>query len=218
MEVWTQARYARNKHLRWSWAEAKRPPKKTVRSQSNDQLRPHHENGDNSRASLSWHTIFINASNNVSFEPCSILCNNLNGKRIWKRIDTCICITEPLCCTPETNTTLFFFFFFFNLFIFCCVGSSLPPAGFLQLRWVGAPLRCGARASHCGGFSCCGARALGAWASVVVARGLSSCGSQAELLRGMWDLPRPGLEPVSPDLAGRFLTPAPPGKSLTQHC
>ena len=31
---------------------------------------------------------------------------------------------------------------------------------------------CGARASHCGGLSCCGAQALGAWASVVVVRGL----------------------------------------------
>ena len=30
---------------------------------------------------------------------------------------------------------------------------------------------------------CCGARALGAWASVVVARGLSSCGSWALELR-----------------------------------
>ena len=30
----------------------------------------------------------------------------------------------------------------------------------------------------------------------------------------MWDLPRPGLEPVSPALAGGFLTPGPPGKSL----
>ena len=43
-------------------------------------------------------------------------------------------------------------------------------------------------------------------------RRLSSCGSQAQLLRGMWDLPGPGLEPVSPALAGRFLTTAPPGK------
>ena len=41
---------------------------------------------------------------------------------------------------------------------------------------------------------------------------LSSCGSRAELLRGMWDLPRPGLEPASPALAGRFSTTAPPGK------
>ena len=30
--------------------------------------------------------------------------NNLNGERIFKRIDLCICITESLCCTPETNT------------------------------------------------------------------------------------------------------------------
>ena len=45
-------------------------------------------------------------------------------------------------------------------------------------------------------------------------RRLSSCGSQAQLLRGMWDLPRPGLEPVSPALAGRFSTTAPPGKPL----
>ena len=62
--------------------------------------------------------------------------------------------------------------------------------------------------------------------SVVVARGLSSCGSQAlehglrscgaraSLLRGMWDLPGPGFEPVSPALAGGFSTTAPPGKSM----
>ena len=43
-------------------------------------------------------------------------------------------------------------------------------------------------------------------------RRLSNCGSRAQLLRGMWYLPRPGLEPVSPALAGRFLTTAPPGK------
>ena len=91
---------------------------------------------------------------------------------------------------------------------------------------MGATLRCGAQASHCGGFSCCRAWTLGTRTSVVVARGLSSCGSwalecrlsncgaQALLLRGMWDLPGPGLEPVSPALAGGFLTTVPPGKSL----
>ena len=45
-------------------------------------------------------------------------------------------------------------------------------------------------------------------------RRLSSCGSWAQPLRGMWDLPRAGLEPVSPALAGRFSTTAPPGKPL----
>ena len=43
-------------------------------------------------------------------------------------------------------------------------------------------------------------------------RRLSNCGSRAQLLRGMWDPPRPGLEPVSPALADRFSTTAPPGK------
>ena len=39
-------------------------------------------------------------------ELCSVFCSNLNGKRIWKRMDICIRITESLCCTPETITTL----------------------------------------------------------------------------------------------------------------
>ena len=47
-------------------------------------------------------------------------------------------------------------------------------------------------------------------------RRLSSCSSRAQLLHGMWDLPRPGLEPVSPALAGGFSTTAPPGKPNLQ--
>ena len=43
---------------------------------------------------------------------------------------------------------------------------------------------------------------------------LSNCGSRAQPLHGMWDLPGPGLEPVSPALAGGFSTTAPPGKPL----
>ena len=43
-------------------------------------------------------------------------------------------------------------------------------------------------------------------------RRLSNCGLRAQLLRGMRDPPRPGLEPVSPALAGRVSTTAPPGK------
>ena len=43
-------------------------------------------------------------------------------------------------------------------------------------------------------------------------RRLSSCGSRAQLLLGMWDLHRPGLEPTSHALADRLSTTAPPGK------
>ena len=46
-------------------------------------------------------------------------------------------------------------------------------------------------------------------------RRLSSCGSRTQSPRGMWDPPRPGLEPVSPALAGRFPTTASPGKPLS---
>ena len=58
-------------------------------------------------------------------------------------------------------------------------------------------------------------------------RRLSSCGTWAQLPRGMWDPPRSGLKPVSPALAARLSTTAPPGKpcafflfipSLQQHC
>ena len=45
-------------------------------------------------------------------------------------------------------------------------------------------------------------------------RRLSNRGSRAQSLHGMWDLPRPGLKPVSPALAGRLPTTAPPGKPL----
>ena len=32
------------------------------------------------------------------------------------------------------------------------------------------------------------------------------------MLQGMWDLPGPGMEPVSPALGGGFFTTEPPGK------
>ena len=78
---------------------------------------------------------------------------------------------------PSTKCLIFYAFFphkFIYLFVFGCIGSSLLCACFLQLWQAGATLRCGAWASHCSGFSCCGAWALGTWASVVVARRLQS--------------------------------------------
>ena len=48
-------------------------------------------------------------------------------------------------------------------------------------------------------------------ASVVAAWALSSCGTQAWMFHSMWSLPGPGIEPVSPALAGGFLFTVPPG-------
>jgi len=41
---------------------------------------------------------------------------------------------------------------------------------------------------------------------------LSGCGAQALWLCGIWDLPRSGIGPVSPALAGKFFTTELPGK------
>ena len=43
--------------------------------------------------------------------------------------------------------------------------------------------------------------------------GFSSCDTQTQLPRGTWNLPRPGIKPVSPALAGGSLTTEPPEKS-----
>ena len=146
----------------------------------------------------------------------------IHYKQIRKQIMLIFCYSSAVQHPPER---LLFYFKFIYLFLFGCVGSLLH-AGFLQLWRVGATLRCGTWASHCGGFFCCGAQALGVRASVVPAcrlnscgsqaleHRLSSCGAQAQLLHGMWDLPGPGLETVSPALTGRLLTTAPPGKYL----
>ena len=109
----------------------------------------------------------------------------------------------------SVDCLLTFFFFFFILFIYL----------FLFLAVLG--LRFCARAvSSCGkwGPLLIAVRGLLTIATSPVAehrlqtRRLSNCGSQAQPLCGMWDLPRPGLEPMSPALAGRFSTTAPPGK------
>ena len=72
----------------------------------------------------------------------------------------------------------------------------------------GFTLQCGGRDSHCGGFSC-EVQTLGVWVSVVlVHRPSCLC---------MWDLPRPGIEPTSPALAGEFLTNGSPGKPQNRN-
>ena len=39
-------------------------------------------------------------------ELCSMLCASLDRRAVWGRMDTCICIAESLCCSPDTITTM----------------------------------------------------------------------------------------------------------------
>ena len=117
------------------------------------------------------------------------------------------------------SISLFFFNKFIYLFIYlvwllwvfvAAHGLSLVAAsrGYSQLRCTGFSLQghllLWSTGSRRTGFRSCGSRAL--------ERSLSSCGAQAQLLHDMWDLPGPGLEPMSPAWAGRFSTTAPPRK------
>ena len=98
----------------------------------------------------------------------------------------------------------FIYLFLAVLVLHCCTDFCLVVAtrGYSRV--------CSPWMSHCSGFSC-GVWAPDGQASVVVVRGLSSCGSWA-LLRGIWDLPRAGIDPSA--LGGGFFTTEPPGKPL----
>ena len=79
----------------------------------------------------------------------------------------------------------------------CCAGFSLVAVvgGCSSLQGMGFSLRWLLLLRGAGSGAC----------------GLSNWGKWAKLLLGMWDLPGPGTEPVSPASAGGFLTTEPPG-------
>ena len=98
------------------------------------------------------------------------------------------------------NKCIYLFIYFWLRWVFVAArGLSLVVAsrGYSLLR--------------CAGFAL---RWLLLWSMGSRHAGFSSCGARAQLLHGTWDLPGPGLKPVSPALTGRFLTTAPPGKSF----
>ena len=87
----------------------------------------------------------------------------------------------------------------FSLFFFVVILYFFLAA--LSLHW------CTRAFSSCSEWrllSSCGTWTLGRVGSIVVDHWLS-CARHVES-------PRPGMEPVCPALAGRFLTPGPPGK------
>ena len=92
---------------------------------------------------------------------------------------------------------------------FCLRWASVAVWASLQLRRVGAPYGFGVRAAHFSGFFCPRARAP-------ECRGFRNCGADAWSLHGMWGLPGPGTEPVSPALARGFLSTALPGNPLSR--
>ena len=104
---------------------------------------------------------------------------NIPKALLWSLLQMCVRVFPSP--SPDRDHPYFLFnkFIYFIYFIFGCVGSSLLRAGFPLVAVSGSYSSLGVWASHCGGFSCCRAWALGVRASVVVACGLSSCSSWA---------------------------------------
>ena len=108
-----------------------------------------------------------------------------------------------------------FFFFLAALGFYCCESFSLVCRGQGLLSGYGV------WASDCRGFSCCWAQALEligviSCSSRASGHRLNYCGPWAWFPQGLWNLPRPGIEPVSPaGGTGRFFTTGPLGKSYT---
>ena len=100
------------------------------------------------------------------------------------------------------------FFFFFLVGVVAVVGLCCCEQTFSSHGEQGLLSSCNAGASHCGNFSRCRAWALGS----VGFGSCGACGLSCPVSRGIL-VPGPGIEPVSPALAGKFLNTEPPGKS-----
>ena len=104
----------------------------------------------------------------------------------------------------------YFFFFFLRVLLFIFTYLFLAVLGFCYCVWTcsscreqGAPFHCCVRASSVAEhrFEC----------------GLSSCGAWAQLLCGMWNLPRPEIKRIS-SCTGRWIpVHCTPGKSSRVH-
>ena len=126
--------------------------------------------------------------------------------------------SRPWVLSPSLFRCIFSLSFYNLIYLWLCSIFTAPRA-FLQLQRVGSTLYllCTASvvAEHrfqgsksavvavCKLNSCC------FWA---LEHRLNSCDSWAQLFHSMWDLPRPGIKPMSPALAGGFFTTEPPGK------
>ena len=116
------------------------------------------------------------------------------------------------------NKFIYLFIYFWLCWVFVAVrglsvvavsrGYSLLQCAGFSLSWLLLLWSTGSRSA---GFSSCGTWFQQLWlvGSRAQAQYLWCTGLVAPR---MWDLPRPGLEPVSLALAGKFLTTAQPGK------
>ena len=151
------------------------------------------------------HLIDAAPSHHLSFTPFSTVFFPWHLSFLYVFVYICVCTLLSACTDHTGNGPIYNSFSSVYLFIiFGCNESSFLCGLSLVVTSRGYSIVVHSSlitaASHC--------RAYILWfrPSVVVACQFIPC--------GMWDLPRPGIDPMSPALEDRFLTTGPPGKSL----
>ena len=121
--------------------------------------------------------------------------------------------SHPISFLKNRYCRSYFIYLFVAALSLCCCLRAFSRCG-----EQGPLCSCGMQASHCSGFSCCGAWALGlvgfsCCLLQALGQGLGSCGTWTQLPCVTGRLSRPGIQPVSPAMAGGFLCTGLPGKS-----
>ena len=157
------------------------------------------------------------ASDTVDTDDCDFVCSshgstlNLNGADSIIRLEkiqniACFLFSSHHLLFPVFQIMFTYLFIFLTGWVLAAVQAFLylQCEGF-QLRWLLLLWSTGSRTHR-----------LQQLAPGLCSTGLISCGSRAQFLLSMWDLRRPGIEPVSPALVGGFFTTEPSGKPLFQ--
>ena len=144
--------------------------------------------------------------------PCIVLSHTEPGWSMWPPVcgrrdgvpllrlrgkDCGFCLVHPLSSLLPHFILFFLFFIFLAVLVFvaaCRLFLSCGERGLLFVAVHGLLIAVASLAAE-HGLQACRLQQLWHAGSVVVARGLSSCGAWAQSLRGMWDLPGPGSNP-----------------------
>ena len=130
--------------------------------------------------------------------------------KFFPHSDCCIIPNRVVSATQKVPVG--YLFFFLNIYFWLCSAFVVACAfSSCSSEWE-LHSSCGVWASQWGDISFLRTWAPGTRASVVLASVLSSCGTWASSPHSTRNLPRPGIEPVSPALAAGFLSSGPPGK------
>ena len=167
--------------------------------------------------------VFLGTSTLLSIvaTPTYISTKNVGGFPFLHTFSRSICYLQTFYLFLYFSIILFIYLmaagsFYYAIYLMAC-WVFMAPRAFPQLQQAGATLQL-----WCEGFSLrwlllwiMGSRAQEAFSSCssqTLKHRLNGCGAWAQLLCGMWDLPKSGIELLSSALAGEFFTTEPLGK------